>query len=29
VQISGMGPFDIHYLNAEDNPNRAAKSARR
>lgn len=29
VQINGTGPFDIHYLNAEDNPNRAAKSARR
>jgi mannose-6-phosphate isomerase-like protein (cupin superfamily) len=21
VQISGMGPFDIHYLNPADNPN--------
>jgi quercetin dioxygenase-like cupin family protein len=21
VQIHGMGPFDIHYLNAADNPN--------
>ncbi len=21
VQINGMGPFDIHYLNAADNPN--------
>ncbi|MDB4963596.1 MAG: Cupin region [Myxococcales bacterium] len=27
VQISGMGPFDIHYLNASDRPN--AKSARK
>lgn len=26
VQISGMGPFDIHYINAADNPNpRSAK----
>lgn len=28
VQINGMGPFDIHYLNAEDNP-APSKSARR
>ena len=21
VQVNGMGPFDIHYLNAADNPN--------
>ncbi len=21
VQITGMGPFDIHYLNPADNPN--------
>jgi hypothetical protein len=24
VQIDGMGPFDIHYLNPADNPNPAA-----
>lgn len=27
VQVQGMGPFDIHYLNATDNPN--PKSASR
>jgi hypothetical protein len=25
VQVSGTGPFDIHYLNAADNPNKATK----
>lgn len=32
VQIAGVGPFDIHYLNPEDNPNpnpKMTKSARR
>jgi quercetin dioxygenase-like cupin family protein len=24
LQLDGMGPFDIHYLNAADNPNPAA-----
>jgi len=24
VQVHGMGPFDIHYLNAADNPNKSA-----
>jgi hypothetical protein len=24
VQINGMGPFDIHYLNPADNPNKSA-----
>jgi hypothetical protein len=24
VQIDGMGPFDIHYLNPADNPNKSA-----
>jgi quercetin dioxygenase-like cupin family protein len=27
VQIDGMGPFDIHYLNASDNPNPKAAAA--
>ena len=25
VQIHGMGPFDIHYLNPRDDPRKAAK----
>jgi len=33
VQINGTGPFDIHYINAEDNPNpnagKAPRAARR
>lgn len=29
VQIAGVGPFDIHYVNAADNPARNPKSARR
>ncbi|HVU51235.1 MAG TPA: cupin domain-containing protein [Polyangia bacterium] len=24
VQLDGMGPFDIHYLNPADNPNKSA-----
>ena len=24
VQVDGVGPFDIHYLNPADNPNKAA-----
>jgi hypothetical protein len=27
VQVDGMGPFDIHYLNAADNPNPKAAAA--
>ena len=27
VQVDGMGPFDIHYLNAADNPNPNPKAA--
>ena len=27
VQIDGMGPFDIHYLNPADNPNPAGEAA--
>ena len=26
VQVSGMGPFDIHYINPADNPNPKAAS---
>ena len=29
VQIDGMGPFDIHYLNPADNPNKAAAPAKK
>jgi len=29
VQIQGAGPFDIHYLNAADNPNPNPKTARK
>jgi quercetin dioxygenase-like cupin family protein len=29
VQINGVGPFDIHYLNPEDNPNPKPKTAKR
>jgi hypothetical protein len=25
LQLDGMGPFDIHYLNPADNPNKPAK----
>jgi uncharacterized protein DUF4437 len=28
VQLSGMGPFDIHYLNPADNPNKHAAAKR-
>ena len=24
LQLDGMGPFDIHYLNPADNPNKSA-----
>ena len=27
VQLDGVGPFDIHYLNPADNPNKAAGAA--
>ena len=27
VQVDGMGPFDIHYLNPADNPNPKAAAA--
>ena len=27
VQVDGMGPFDIHYLNPADNPNPASAKA--
>jgi hypothetical protein len=27
LQLDGMGPFDIHYLNPADNPNKAAAPA--
>jgi len=29
VQIDGMGPFDIHYLNPADNPNKSASAAKK
>jgi anti-sigma factor ChrR (cupin superfamily) len=29
VQIDGVGPFDIHYLNPADNPNKAAAPAKK
>jgi len=29
VQIDGMGPFDIHYLNPADNPNKSAPAAKK
>jgi len=28
VQINGMGPFDIHYLNPADDPSRAAAASK-
>jgi quercetin dioxygenase-like cupin family protein len=28
VQIDGMGPFDIHYLNPADNPNKQKSAAK-
>ena len=27
LQLDGMGPFDIHYLNPADNPNPKAAAA--
>jgi len=29
VQMDGMGPFDIHYLNPADNPNKSAAAAKK
>ena len=29
IQLEGMGPFDIHYLNPADNPNPAAASKKK
>ena len=29
VQVDGMGPFDIHYLNPADNPNKAAGAVKK
>jgi hypothetical protein len=29
VQVSGTGPFDIHYLNPADNPNQSAAAAKK
>jgi hypothetical protein len=29
VQINGMGPFDIHYLNPADNPNKSAAAMKK
>jgi hypothetical protein len=29
VQLEGMGPFDIHYLNPADNPNPVAASKKK
>jgi len=28
VQVEGMGPFDIHYLNPADNPRKAAAASK-
>jgi hypothetical protein len=28
LQLDGMGPFDIHYLNPADNPNKSAELTR-
>jgi quercetin dioxygenase-like cupin family protein len=28
VQVNGMGPFDIHYLNAADDPSKAAAASK-
>ena len=28
VQIHGMGPFDIHYLNPADNPKKSAAATK-
>ena len=29
VQVNGMGPFDIHYLNPTDNPNKSAATMKK
>ena len=29
VQVNGMGPFDIHYLNPADNPNKSAATMKK
>ena len=29
VQVNGMGPFDIHYLNPADNPNKSAAAVKK
>jgi hypothetical protein len=29
VQVDGVGPFDIHYLNPADNPNKTAAPAKK
>jgi quercetin dioxygenase-like cupin family protein len=29
VQVDGMGPFDIHYLNPADNPNKSAATIKK
>lgn len=29
LQISGEGPFDIHYLNESDNPNKSPETAKK
>jgi hypothetical protein len=29
VQLDGVGPFDIHYLNPADNPNPPAGAAKK
>ena len=29
VQVDGVGPFDIHYLNPADNPNKAAAATKK
>ncbi len=29
VQLDGVGPFDIHYLNPADNPNKAAATMKK
>ena len=28
VQLDGMGPFDIHYINPADNPNKSASAGK-
>jgi len=29
VQVNGVGPFDIHYLNPADNPNKSAAATKK